>query len=73
LFDWAAERDLLLVDVKPPPDTDNIEFIPQFRSIYYPSIPVVTDSSDDKGAAGFARVGFTADKFFTCLIGGDCG
>jgi NAD-dependent SIR2 family protein deacetylase len=64
LFDFAKERGLLVVDVKPP-DKRCGALIDDFRRLYYPSIPSMTDVSDSLRTQGacFVRIEAKANDF----------
>lgn len=68
LFDFARERDLLVVDVNPG-EQDN--FLNSFRSTYYSSIPKL-DEPDSIVSAGneaaYVRVHMKADEFMERVI-----
>jgi NAD-dependent SIR2 family protein deacetylase len=64
LFGLARERDLLIVDVKPPDSSSDL--IERFRSIYYPSMPASTDAPPTERAV-YARIPATADHFLATL------
>lgn len=66
LFDFARERDILIVDVKP----SEIDFDPidDFRSAYYSSIGLLgLGSSEPRQRAAYARVEMTGQAFLSRL------
>jgi NAD-dependent SIR2 family protein deacetylase len=58
VFQLAKDRQLLVADVKPPDRSDTV--IDQFRSVYFPSVPLVSETTN---GVGLVRVRETANSF----------
>jgi len=59
MFDFAKERSMVIADVKPSGDAENL--IDDFRSQYYPSVPHLDGQSPV--AASYVRIEMSADEF----------